>query len=80
MEYVGLSSSSDELVVRGDLDAREFVAFWHRDGVVSAAMNVNVWDVVEDLKAIITADRPVDPDRLADPKIEIGDLIGASSR
>jgi 3-phenylpropionate/trans-cinnamate dioxygenase ferredoxin reductase subunit len=80
MEYVGLSSSSDELVVRGDLDAREFVAFWHRDGVVSAAMNVNVWDVVEDLKAIITADRPVDPDRLADPKIEIGDVIGATSR
>ena len=35
MEYVGLSSSTDELVVRGDLDAREFVAFWHRDGVVS---------------------------------------------
>jgi 3-phenylpropionate/trans-cinnamate dioxygenase ferredoxin reductase component len=76
MEYVGLSGPDDELVVRGDLDAREFVAFWHRDGVVSAAMNVNVWDVVEDLKAIITADRPVDPDRLADPKVEIGDLVG----
>jgi 3-phenylpropionate/trans-cinnamate dioxygenase ferredoxin reductase component len=78
MEYVGLSSASDELVVRGDLDAREFVAFWHRDGVVSAAMNVNVWDVVEDLKAIITAG-PVDPDRLADPKVEIGDIVGATS-
>jgi 3-phenylpropionate/trans-cinnamate dioxygenase ferredoxin reductase component len=76
MEYVGLSGPDDELVVRGDLDAREFVAFWHRDGVVSAAMNVNVWDVVEDLKAIITADRPVDPDRLVDPKVEIGDLVG----
>jgi 3-phenylpropionate/trans-cinnamate dioxygenase ferredoxin reductase component len=78
MEYVGLSSPDDELVVRGDLDAREFVAFWHRDGVVSAAMNVNVWDVVEDLKAIITADRPVDPDRLVDPKVEIGDLVGGA--
>ena len=43
-------------------------------------MNVNVWDVADDLAAIITADRPVDPDRLADPKIEIGDLVGASSR
>ena len=79
MEYVGLSSASDELVVRGDLDAREFVAFWHRDGVVSAAMNVNVWDVVEDLKAIITAGRPIDPDRLADPKVDIGDIVGATS-
>ena len=80
MEYVGLSNSSDELVVRGDLDAREFVAFWHRDGVVDAAMNVNVWDVVDDLKAIITAGRPVDPVRLVDPAIEIGDLVGAASR
>jgi 3-phenylpropionate/trans-cinnamate dioxygenase ferredoxin reductase subunit len=79
MEYVGLNSSSDELVVRGDLDAREFVAFWHRDGVVSAAMNVNVWDVVDDLKAIITADRPVDAERLADPEIEIADVAGATS-
>ena len=80
MEYVGLSNSSDELVVRGDLDAREFVAFWHRDGVVDAAMNVNVWDVVDDLKAIITAGRPVDPMRLVDPAIEISDLVGAASR
>ncbi len=79
MEYVGLSSSSDELLVRGDLDAREFVAFWHRDGVVSAAMNVNVWDVVEDLKAIVAAERPVDPDRLTDPSIAFGELVGANS-
>ena len=80
LEYVGLSSSGDELVVRGDLDAREFVAFWHRDGVVSAAMNVNVWDVVDDLKAIVAAERPVDPDRLADPRVAFGDVVGATSR
>jgi 3-phenylpropionate/trans-cinnamate dioxygenase ferredoxin reductase component len=80
MEYVGLSASSDDVVVRGDLDAREFVAFWHRDGVVSAAMNVNVWDVVEDLKAIVAAERPVDPDRLVDPSIALGDVVGATSR
>ena len=55
MEYVGLGTSSDEVVVRGDLDPREFIAFWHRDGVVTAAMNVNVWDVVEDLKAIVAS-------------------------
>lgn len=43
-------------------------------------MDVNVWDVVDDLKAIITADRPVDPQRPADPAIEIGDVVGAASR
>ena len=79
MEYVGLSGSSDDLVVRGDLDAREFVAFWHRDGIVSAAMNVNVWDVVEDLKVIVGAQRPVDLGRLVDPSVALGDVVGATS-
>ena len=46
-------SPDDAVVVRGDRDARELIAFWQRDGVVTAAMNVNVWDVVEDLKAIV---------------------------
>jgi 3-phenylpropionate/trans-cinnamate dioxygenase ferredoxin reductase component len=79
MEYVGLSSSGDDLVVRGDLEAREFVAFWHRDGVVRAAMNVNVWDVVEDLKLIVGAQRPVDLGRLVDPSVALGDVVGATS-
>jgi 3-phenylpropionate/trans-cinnamate dioxygenase ferredoxin reductase component len=74
MEYVGYGRPDDQLVVRGDLAGREFVAFWHRDGVVNAAMNVNVWDVVEDLKAIIDGARPVDPARLADPGVPLADL------
>jgi 3-phenylpropionate/trans-cinnamate dioxygenase ferredoxin reductase component len=80
LEYVGFGSPSDDLVVRGDLGTREFIAFWHRDGVVSAAMNVNVWDVVEDLKAIVAAQRRVEPDRLADPGIPLGEVVGATSR
>ena len=36
MEYVGYASADDEVVVRGDLDGREFVAFWVRDGRVVA--------------------------------------------
>jgi 3-phenylpropionate/trans-cinnamate dioxygenase ferredoxin reductase subunit len=80
MEYVGLGDPGDDLVVRGDLGAREFIAFWHRDGAVSAAMNVNVWDVVDDLKAIVAAERRVEPDRLADPGIPLGEVVGAISR
>ena len=55
MEYVGYADPDDAVVVRGSTADREFIAFWQRDGVVTAAMNVNVWDVVDDLKAIITA-------------------------
>jgi 3-phenylpropionate/trans-cinnamate dioxygenase ferredoxin reductase component len=74
MEYVGHGSPDDAVVIRGDRDARELIAFWQRDGVVTAAMNVNVWDVVEDLKAIVAGGRPVDAGRLADPAVDLADL------
>jgi 3-phenylpropionate/trans-cinnamate dioxygenase ferredoxin reductase subunit len=74
MEYVGYSDPSDAVVVRGSLADREFIAFWHRDGVVTAAMNVNVWDVVEDLKAIVAGGRTLEPARLADPAVALADL------
>ena len=54
---------------------REFIAFWHRDGVVTAAMNVNVWDVVEDLKAIVASGHPVELDRLIDEGVALADLV-----
>jgi 3-phenylpropionate/trans-cinnamate dioxygenase ferredoxin reductase subunit len=74
MEYVGHGDGTDEVVVRGDLDAREFIAFWHRDGIVTAAMNVNVWDVVDDLTAIVEARTAVDPVRLTDADVPLGEL------
>lgn len=75
LEYVGHGSGDDDVVIRGDRDARQFVAFWHRDGVVTAAMNVNVWDVVEDLKALVASGRAIDPARLADPDLPIPELV-----
>jgi len=42
---------------------------------VTAAMNVNVWDVVEDLKAIVGADRAANLDRLTDPNVSLSELI-----
>jgi 3-phenylpropionate/trans-cinnamate dioxygenase ferredoxin reductase subunit len=74
MEYVGYGDAGDHVTVRGDLAAREFIAFWHRDRVVTAAMNVNTWDVVDDLRAIIEARTPIDPIRLTDPDIPLGEL------
>ncbi len=59
----------------GVLADREFIAFWHRDGVVTAAMNVNVWDVVEDLKAIIGSGRQFDAHDLSDPGVSLADLL-----
>ncbi len=72
MEYVGLAQEYADVVFRGDRAAREFIAFWlDGDQRVLAGMNVNVWDVVEPIKALISSRAPVDPKRLADPDIPL---------
>jgi 3-phenylpropionate/trans-cinnamate dioxygenase ferredoxin reductase subunit len=66
MEYTGYATSSDEVVFRGDPDGREFIAFWLEDGRVVAGMNVNVWDVVDSIEALIRTRQPVDVAKLRD--------------
>ncbi|MFD3707245.1 NAD(P)/FAD-dependent oxidoreductase [Nocardia sp. NPDC058658] len=74
MEYTGYVGRGDDVrvVVRGDLDKREFVAFWlDKQNKVRAGMNVNVWDVTDRIKELIGSEEPVDPDRLADTNIPL---------
>lgn len=72
MEYTGFPhlAGEGELVIRGERDAREFIAFWVREGAVVAGMNVNVWDVAGEIDALVRgglAGETVSLDRLADP-------------
>jgi len=71
MEYSGLATTWDRVVVRGDLAARTFIAFWLKDQRVIAGMNANVWDVTESIQTLIRSGRSVDPARLADPDIPL---------
>ncbi|HTP15162.1 MAG TPA: FAD-dependent oxidoreductase [Streptosporangiaceae bacterium] len=77
MEAAGLPEpgSYDDVVYRGDTRASEFIAFWLNDGAVVAGMNINVWDVNEDIQALIRAGTPVDPARLTDPDVPLADLL-----
>ncbi len=59
MEYSGDPTAWDEVVFRGDVAGRKFVAYWISDGVVVAGMNVNVWDVHDDIRALIERRAPV---------------------
>jgi 3-phenylpropionate/trans-cinnamate dioxygenase ferredoxin reductase subunit len=74
MEYAGHSAPGDDVVFRGDRAAREFIAFWLRDGRITAGMNVNVWDVNEHLQALVRSGASVDPDRLRDPDVALDEL------
>jgi 3-phenylpropionate/trans-cinnamate dioxygenase ferredoxin reductase subunit len=65
MEYSGYAEGFDTVVIRGDMESREFIAFWLREGRVLAGMNVNVWDVTDPIQALIRSGVAVDPARLA---------------
>ena len=82
MEFSGWfpAGGYERVVFRGDpalIDGRvpEYIVFW-LDGSsrVLAGMNVNVWDVADQIQALIRSRRPVDPARLADPSVPLDQL------
>ncbi|WP_409429354.1 NAD(P)/FAD-dependent oxidoreductase [Mycobacterium sp. SMC-11] len=65
MEYVGYAPHYARVVFRGDPAGREYTSFWlDDDNRVLAGMNVNIWEGLDDIKALINAQAPVNPDRL----------------
>ncbi|BBU22758.1 NAD(P)/FAD-dependent oxidoreductase [Mycobacterium xenopi] len=76
MEYVGHAPDYERVVFRGDVAGREFVAFWLDDsGRVLAGMNVNIWDVLDDVKALVRSRTPVEAAKLTEPNAPLGDLV-----
>jgi 3-phenylpropionate/trans-cinnamate dioxygenase ferredoxin reductase subunit len=75
MEYSGFATEWDQVVFRGNPSDREFIAFWLREGRVVAGMNVNIWDVNEQLQALIRSHRPVDAATLIDPDTPLESLL-----
>jgi 3-phenylpropionate/trans-cinnamate dioxygenase ferredoxin reductase subunit len=74
MEYSGFARTWDRVVFRGDPASREFVAFWLVGDRVVAGMNVNVWDVTEQIERLIRSRAAVDDRRLADPDVPLEEL------
>jgi 3-phenylpropionate/trans-cinnamate dioxygenase ferredoxin reductase subunit len=76
MECAGLPSPGtyDQVVYRGDTDALEFIAFWLKEGRLVAGMNVNVWDVNDEIQGLIRSANPLDPARLSDPAIPLPEV------
>jgi 3-phenylpropionate/trans-cinnamate dioxygenase ferredoxin reductase component len=76
LEYSGHGGRDDDIVIRGDLGKREYLAFWvsPEDGRVTAGMNVNVWDVQDDIQALIASRDAVDREKLADDSVPLAEV------
>ncbi len=76
MECAGLPSpgSYDQVAYRGDRAGLEFIAFWLKEGRLVAGMNVNVWDVNQDIQTLIRSARVLDVTRLTDPTIPLPEV------
>jgi 3-phenylpropionate/trans-cinnamate dioxygenase ferredoxin reductase subunit len=85
MEYSGYVEPGgyDQVIYRGDPTIGpdrnpEFLAFWVKGDRVLAGMNVNVWDVQDDIQALVRVGytgRGVDLDQLVNPGVPLAELV-----
>jgi 3-phenylpropionate/trans-cinnamate dioxygenase ferredoxin reductase subunit len=75
MEYSGLATEWDRIVFRGDRKRREVIVFWLNHDVVVAGMNVNVWDVADQIAKLVASRGRVHHERLADMSVGLDELL-----
>ncbi|MEU4197819.1 FAD-dependent oxidoreductase [Kribbella sp. NPDC026611] len=77
MEYVGdvPRGASYQVVLRGDPKSGAYFAFWlDDDRHVMAGMHVNNWDTIDAIRDLIRSGKQVDPERLADPAVDLSEV------
>jgi 3-phenylpropionate/trans-cinnamate dioxygenase ferredoxin reductase subunit len=75
MEFTGhLGAGYDQVVLRGDVPGRQFVALWLSRGRVVAGMGVNVWDAMDPVRDLVTSHRQVPLERLRDPDVALAEV------
>jgi 3-phenylpropionate/trans-cinnamate dioxygenase ferredoxin reductase subunit len=67
LQSVGIARGWDEMVTRGNVEARDFSVFYLRDGVVLSVFGINRPGDVSVGRRMVTAGFRPDPDRLRDP-------------
>jgi 3-phenylpropionate/trans-cinnamate dioxygenase ferredoxin reductase subunit len=76
MEYTGDIGpfGYDQVIFRRHADS-QLIVFWLHQQRVQAGMNINIWDVANDIEQLIQSGRPVNTDDLADPDIPLPNLL-----
>ena len=71
LEHTGYPPPEASILFRGDPAEGRFVAFWIHDGKVVAGLTAGIAGLAHHIRALVTADRPVDPALLADPDVDL---------
>jgi 3-phenylpropionate/trans-cinnamate dioxygenase ferredoxin reductase subunit len=78
LQYTGFHTEWDELVVRGSMEERNFVAFYRKDERVLAAVAVNRGRDLRRSMPLIKAREPVDAAKLCDLDVDLRTLAGVA--
>jgi 3-phenylpropionate/trans-cinnamate dioxygenase ferredoxin reductase component len=77
MEYTGDIGPAgyDRVVFRRHADSRQVIVFWLYEQRIQAGMNINIWDVADDIERLILSARTINAADLADPAIPLASLL-----
>lgn len=78
LQYAGFHHTSEQLVVRGDLEARDFTAFYLNQARVDAVVALNRGKDVRRVMPLIKARLRVDPEQLGDDGVDLKGLVDDS--
>jgi 3-phenylpropionate/trans-cinnamate dioxygenase ferredoxin reductase subunit len=79
LEYRGHASGDDRAVWRGDREGLAFSVFYLRDGLVDAVLSLNDKKTNEMGGKLIESRQKVDERSLADPSVDLSELIPAAA-
>jgi 3-phenylpropionate/trans-cinnamate dioxygenase ferredoxin reductase component len=71
LQYAGFHTTWDDLVVRGSLEDRRFLAFYLQEGVVQSVVGLNRGTDVRASMAMIRSRHAVDPGHLRDEEFDL---------
>jgi 3-phenylpropionate/trans-cinnamate dioxygenase ferredoxin reductase component len=77
MEYTGDIGPSgyDQVIFRRHADPRQLIVFWLQKQRVQAGMNINIWDVADDIERLVQSPHPAITDDLANPGIPLDSVL-----
>ncbi|GAA5119529.1 NAD(P)/FAD-dependent oxidoreductase [Haloechinothrix salitolerans] len=78
LQVAGWPVVTDDVSIRGDLDALNFTAVFHRDGRLVGAVGVNRAKEIRALRKLISTAPGADPALLADEATDLGTLASSS--